>query len=230
MPLPPPIKPKTIIKTKGKTKLKTTAEGLLKIDRKLALVIASIALNWLYFIQLLLFCKIIRKKGERNRNQKTDVVYLYDKSRDMKKIKKLNDHPQDKSSNKLNEPISVYTKSIKQTSIKEFTYEDFKKVADKIPFTQAEWSDILHISERTLQRYAKDNHLFAPINAERIQLINKVLAEAKITFGKTEKFYEWIKRNPYMMEGNLSVQSLSTYEGIQSVLTQLGRIQQGIFA
>ena len=32
------------------------------------------------------------------------------------------------------------------------------------------------------------------------------------------------------MEGNLSVQSLSTYEGIQNVLTQLGRIQQGIFA
>ena len=117
---------------------------------------------------------------------------------------------------------------MKQT--RKINYDDFKKVADKIPFTQAEWSSILHISERTLQRYAKDNHLFAPINAERILLINKVLTEAKITFGKTEKFYEWIKRNPYMMEGNLSVQSLSTYEGIQNVLTQLGRIQQGIFA
>ncbi len=72
--------------------------------------------------------------------------------------------------------------------------------------------------------------MFAPINAERILLINKVLAEAKITFGKTEKFYEWIKRNPYMMEGNLSVQSLSSFEGIQNVITQLGRIQQGIIA
>jgi putative toxin-antitoxin system antitoxin component (TIGR02293 family) len=148
----------------------------------------------------------------------------------MKKIKKLEDHSQEKSLNNLNEPSSVYAKPLKNISIKEFTYEDFKKVADKIPFTQAEWSDILHISERTLQRYAKDNHLFAPINAERILLINKILTEAKITFGKTEKFYEWIKRNPYMMEGNLSVQSLSTYEGIQNVLTQLGRIQQGIFA
>ena len=66
MPLLPPIKPKTIIKTKGNTKLKTTAEGLLKIERKLALVMASIALNWLYFIQLQLLCKIIRKKGETN--------------------------------------------------------------------------------------------------------------------------------------------------------------------
>ena len=147
----------------------------------------------------------------------------------MKKIKKLNDESKDKSLNKLNEPIAVYAKPVK-TTLKDFSYQDFKKVADKIPFTQAEWSDILHISERTLQRYAKDNHLFAPINAERIYLINKVLAEAKITFGKTEKFYDWITRNPYMMEGNLSVQSLSTYEGIQNVLIQLGRIQQGIFA
>jgi hypothetical protein len=64
MPLPPPIKPKTIINTNGKTKLKTTAEGLLKIERKLALVMASIALNWLYLIHLQLLCKIKRKKAE----------------------------------------------------------------------------------------------------------------------------------------------------------------------
>jgi len=148
----------------------------------------------------------------------------------MKKIKKTSGNSQDNNVSKVNEPVLFYGSAEKNISLKEFTYDDFKKVADKIPFTQAEWSAILHISERTLQRYAKDNHLFAPINAERILLINKVLTEAKITFGKTEKFYEWIKRNPYMMEGNLSVQSLSTYEGIQNVLTQLGRIQQGIFA
>ena len=148
----------------------------------------------------------------------------------MKKIKKSVSYSTDADLSKKNDAAPAYTKVEKNISLKEFTYEDFKKVAEKIPFTQSEWSEILHISERTLQRYAKDNHLFAPINAERILLINKVLAEAKITFGKTEKFYEWIKRNPYMMEGNLSVQSLSTYEGIQNVLTQLGRIQQGIFA
>ena len=148
----------------------------------------------------------------------------------MKKIKKSVSYSTDVQLSKINEAAPAFTKVAKNISLTDFTYEDFKKVADKIPFTQAEWSEILHISERTLQRYAKDNHLFAPINAERILLINKVLAEAKITFGKNEKFYEWIKRNPYMMEGNLSVQSLSTYEGIQNVITQLGRIQQGIFA
>jgi hypothetical protein len=45
---PPPIKPNTRIKINGNTKLKITAEGLLKIALKLPLVIASIALTWLY--------------------------------------------------------------------------------------------------------------------------------------------------------------------------------------
>lgn len=148
----------------------------------------------------------------------------------MKKIKKTIVINSEEKLSKVSESAVQYKLASKNISLKEFTYQDFKKVADKIPFTQAEWSDILHISERTLQRYAKDNHLFAPINAERVLLINKVLNEAQITFGKSEKFYEWIKRNPYMMEGNLSIQSLSTYEGIQNVLTQLGRIQQGVFA
>lgn len=154
-----------------------------------------------------------------------------DKCQVMKKIKKLvQKKSENDSQNIMSEPFSIYGKLKKENQLKDFTYNTFKKVADKVPFTQAEWANILHVSERTLQRYSKDNHSFAPINAERIVLIEKVLLQAKITFGDTDKFYDWIKRNPYMMEGNLSVQSLSTFEGIQNVLTQLGRIQQGIFA
>ena len=154
-----------------------------------------------------------------------------DKCQVMKKIKKLvQKKSENDSQNIMSEPFSIYGNLKKENQLKDFTYNNFKKVADKVPFTQAEWANILHVSERTLQRYSKDNHSFAPINAERIVLIEKVLLQAKITFGDTDKFYDWIKRNPYMMEGNLSVQSLSTFEGIQNVLTQLGRIQQGIFA
>jgi putative toxin-antitoxin system antitoxin component (TIGR02293 family) len=129
----------------------------------------------------------------------------------------------------VNEP-NVFYGNLKTTSAsKNISYNDFKKLLDIIPFTLAEWASILHVSERTLQRYAKNNSTFAPINAERIALIEKVLKEATITFGKPEKFYDWIIRNPYSLEGNLSIQSLSTYDGIQNVLTQLGRIQHGIF-
>ena len=131
---------------------------------------------------------------------------------------------------KLEEPMPVYRSVKALPQVKEFTYSEFKKIADKSPFTQAEWATILHVSERTLQRYAKNNGSFAPINAERALQIDKLLKEGKITFGKIENFYNWIRRNPYMLEGNLSFNSLTSYEGIQKVLTQLGRIQHGIFA
>jgi hypothetical protein len=44
-----PINPKTRIKISGKAKPNITEDGLLKIARKLDLVIANIALTWLYF-------------------------------------------------------------------------------------------------------------------------------------------------------------------------------------
>lgn len=128
------------------------------------------------------------------------------------------------------EPLPAYRSVKAIPQVKDFTYSEFKKIADKAPFTQAEWAAILHVSERTLQRYAKNNSSFAPINAERAMQIAKVLKEAKITFGKVENFYNWLKRNPYMLEGNLSFESLTSYAGIEKVLTQLGRIQHGLFA
>ncbi|MEO6538300.1 MAG: antitoxin Xre-like helix-turn-helix domain-containing protein [Ferruginibacter sp.] len=130
----------------------------------------------------------------------------------------------------LQESIAEYRPLKKLPSLKEFTYNEFKKIAENSPFTQAEWAGILHVSERTLQRYAKSNGSFAPINAERALQVFKVLEAGKITFGKVENFYNWLKRNPYMLEGNLTINSLSTYEGIQNVLVQLSRIQHGLFA
>ena len=128
------------------------------------------------------------------------------------------------------EPMPVYNSVKAIPSLKDFTYSEFKKIADKAPFTQAEWASILHLSERTLQRYAKSNGTFAPMNAERAMQIAKVLEQGKITFGKVENFYSWLKGNPYMLEGILSFESLTSAEGIQMVLTQLGRIQHGILA
>lgn len=132
---------------------------------------------------------------------------------------------------KVKEPAVAYRSTVKVVpSLNDFTFNEFKKIAATAPFSQAEWASMLHVSERTLQRYAKNNGSFAAINAERILLIDKVLKEAITTFGNIEKFYQWIKKEPYMLEGNLSFNSLSTYDGIQKVLTQLGRIQQGLFA
>lgn len=164
----------------------------------------------------------------------TFVVYLYDKCRSMKKrtVKKPGKYKSYTPEQKFEEPeAQYYTQPIKkQLSLKDFTYNDFKKIAAQVPFTQSEWAMVLHLSERTLQRYAKDNSTFAPINAERALMVAKVIKEGINTFGDGGSFYEWIKQNPYMLEGALSFESLTTTEGIQKVMTQLGRIQHGILA
>ena len=128
------------------------------------------------------------------------------------------------------EPPSYRPVKVMPPALKDFTFAEFKKIADKTPFTQAEWASILHLSERTLQRYSKSNGTLAPINAERALQINKVLKEARVTFGSIEKFYQWLKQNPSMLEGRLSFQSLTSFDGISNVLTQLKRIQHGILA
>jgi putative toxin-antitoxin system antitoxin component (TIGR02293 family) len=148
----------------------------------------------------------------------------------MKKKEKITNYKQSNTPSKLEEPMPVYRSIKVLPQVKDFTYSEFKKIADKSPFTQSEWASILHVSERTLQRYAKNNGSFAPINAERALQIDKVLKEGKTTFGKVENFYNWLKRNPYMLGGNLSFDSLYSANGIERVLTQLTRIQHGLFA
>ena len=124
----------------------------------------------------------------------------------------------------------TYNLPQKFNAVKDFTYRDFKKIDSKTDFTQKEWSDILHISERTLQRYAKDNSTFSFSVSDRILQIDKVIERGLEVFGSYEKFLLWIRDNPYMLEGRLSLLSLASFEGINNVLTQLIRIEHGIFA
>lgn len=128
------------------------------------------------------------------------------------------------------EPVAYYGLQNHFKIVKDFTYNDFKKIAAKVDFTQKEWADILHISERTLQRYANDNGSFNSGVVDRILQIKKVLERGEEVFGSYAKFNLWLRGNPYMLEGQLSLHSLASIEGINNVLTQLGRIEHGIFA
>ena len=131
---------------------------------------------------------------------------------------------------KAEEPAAVYKRTPKVAEVKDFNFSEFKKFADKTPFTQSEWAAMLHISERTLQRYAKNNGSFAAINAERFVLINELLNRAKKVFGSIDFFYDWIRSNPPSIEGDLSLVSLTSFDGLQKVSSQIGRIEHGILS
>ncbi len=131
---------------------------------------------------------------------------------------------------KVHEPMVSFMPVKQMPLVKDFTYKEFKKITDKVPFTLQEWSDLLHISERTLHRYAKANSSFPFSVTDRILQIEKVIQRGVEVFGNLEKFISWLRSNPYMLEGRLSLQSLRSIEGINLVLTQIGRIEHGLFA
>ena len=126
---------------------------------------------------------------------------------------------------KTNQPNN---RSPKIVEVKDFTYNDFKEIGDKTDFLQKEWSDLLHISERTLQRYARESGSFNFSVTDRILQIDKVLERGKDVFGSYAKFLLWLRGEPLIYDGNLSLHSLATFEGINQVLAQLGRIEHGI--
>lgn len=144
------------------------------------------------------------------------------------KNKKYNNTPL--KSSQVEEPEVAYGRPKQINITKDLTFNDFKKIASKTDLTQKEWSDILHISERTLQRYSKENSTFSFSVTDRILQIDKVFERGLEVFGSYEKFNLWLRGNPYMLEGRLSLHSLASFEGINNVLTQLGRIEHGIFA
>ena len=131
---------------------------------------------------------------------------------------------------RVEEPETAYYPSKQMRITKEFTFNEFKKIADKVDLTQKEWSDILHISERTLQRYAKDNSTFNFSVIDRILLIDKVIKKGMELFGGGEDFITWLKDEPTSIEGELGLYSLASFDGISKVLNQLGRIEHGVLA
>jgi putative toxin-antitoxin system antitoxin component (TIGR02293 family) len=136
----------------------------------------------------------------------------------------------DIESQSLAEPGAVYELQKPSKIINDLNFNDFQKISAKVDLTQKEWAEILHLSERTLQRYARDNSSFNSNVVDRLIQIKKVIQRGHEVFGSYEKFNLWLRGNPYMLEGQLSIHSLASIEGINNVLTQLGRIEHGILA
>jgi putative toxin-antitoxin system antitoxin component (TIGR02293 family) len=123
-------------------------------------------------------------------------------------------------------PIAVK----KELLIAEYSFKKFKKLTDLMPFTQSEWASMLHLSERTLQRYAKSNASFEAIYTDRILLLQKMIRLGLETFVSAEVFYQWLKKEKQVMGHSIGFSSLLSEKGIQEIIDQIGRIQYGIYA
>jgi hypothetical protein len=134
-------------------------------------------------------------------------------------------------SSTANEPLVGYMpQSLKVVPIvAEFGYKRFKKIAEKVPFTIKDWSKILHLSERTLQRYAKDNISFEGIYVDRMLHIEQLINLGLQTFTSPKAFYDWLKKDKVVFGQPLNMESLASSYGIQETINQVGRILHNVY-
>jgi len=131
---------------------------------------------------------------------------------------------------KVEEPyVSMPRVNKIQAALADYSYKKFQKVGEKAPFTLAEWANILHLSERTLQRYAKDNKNFEGIYVDRILQIEKLIDVGLEVFTDADALYTWLKKPKAVLGERITFESLYHSDGIYQILEQLGRIKHGVY-
>jgi uncharacterized protein (DUF2384 family) len=133
------------------------------------------------------------------------------------------------ASPQLREPLVSYTPVKRIPVVDNFTYRQFQQISGKIPFTQKEWANILHLSERTLQRYAKDNSSFEGLYVDRILHIQQLIEMGLKTFVSAADLYKWLKKEKPVLGHLLSFESLYSSQGIQDIIDEIGRIQYSVY-
>lgn len=112
---------------------------------------------------------------------------------------------------------------------KGFSKRALLSLAKKISLNIQELANILHISERTLQRY-DDDAIIRTEYAEKAVELARLYARGEEVFGSIDKFKRWIKAPSVVFNGEAPVSILDTSAGFDMVFKELGRIEHGIFA
>ena len=102
-------------------------------------------------------------------------------------------------------------------------------LAKRISLTIQEFADIMHISERTLQRY-DDDAIIKTEYAEKAVELARLYTRGEEVFGSLDKFKTWMKTPLHVFKGETPVSLLDNSVGFDMVFKELGRIEHGIFA
>ena len=107
----------------------------------------------------------------------------------------------------------------------------FMSIKDSTPFSDADWSSFLDISEKSLQRYKKDkDHVFRSIHSEKIFELAEVTDLGREVFDTTDQFYLWLNTPSFALGKMKPVELLKDSYGKEMVMNELNRIDHGVFA
>jgi putative toxin-antitoxin system antitoxin component (TIGR02293 family) len=110
------------------------------------------------------------------------------------------------------------------------SFDFFNLIKDRTPFNDEDWATFLGISTKSLQRNkVKDSFVFKPIQSEKIFELAEVTHLGNEVFDSEQDFYTWLN-TPCFALGNLKpIELLKDSYGKEMVLSELYKIDQGIF-
>jgi len=122
------------------------------------------------------------------------------------------------------EPEVIYAARRPEQSV-----ANFLNMSAYLGFTQLEWAAILHISDRTLQRYLKDEKSFSGAQAEILFYLQRLIDASRQVFGEKQDFLHWLRSSKNVLGQSLNFDSLQSLSGIKMLHDELGRMAYGVY-
>ena len=140
-------------------------------------------------------------------------------------------------SSSFNEPEFAYgysadspLESLMELVRKGLKYTKFLMITKNSPFNATDWSAFLHISERTMQRYAKENKVFDTVHSEKIIQITMLYDYGTGVFGSRDKFNSWLETPNLALGKNTPKSLLDNAFGMELLKDELTKIEHGVLA
>lgn len=133
---------------------------------------------------------------------------------------------EDRPLNIANEPEVMYLRNPKLDT---FTITSFTELSAKLLFTQVEWADVLHISDRSLQRYIKENKPFEGLFSEHLYQLEQMANLGLTVFPNPKALDEWLRTPKEVLGKRLDFSTLSSFWGVKLLCNELGRIEHGVY-
>ncbi len=106
---------------------------------------------------------------------------------------------------------------------------EFEVISNYLGISQTEWADILHISDRTLQRYLKEGKSFTGSHAEVLFYLQKLVQAAQQLFASPAQFLQWLRQPKQVLGQPLGFNALQSVSGIKLLHNELGRMAYGVY-
>ncbi len=109
-------------------------------------------------------------------------------------------------------------------------FDLFQSMVSKFPFSIEEWSQFLHLSERTIQRYKKEDKNFDSLQSEKILQITLLYQRGVEIFSDKNNFNSWLETKNVALGNVQPKELLDNAFGIALLEEELTRIEHGILA